>query len=98
MIKERYMVKAIRTDNGEPVCGYYCADCIMDVTVLLGNEAYSVKEETIEPVAVKVIYDRDRLKNRTDNAYWCPNCEYGVLKNFKYCCKCGQYLDWSDVE
>lgn len=45
----------------------------------------------------------DRAKpHKPENSYYCPNCKKDFLKSLsgfeKYCCDCGQALDWKEDE
>ena len=103
-IRERYMVRGLRIDDGETwVKGlpHYFVDMIFIVSpeIVDVDEEYvsmeywwEVDPATIEPVAVPVIIKRTGVGD-----YVCPNCNAAFIDGMKYtpyCGNCGQRLDW----
>ena len=68
------------------------------------NVILSALEKQIpkKPTPHKVDVERIKIGNvnwgRNTTIYYCPNCKDFISRNYTYCHKCGQALDWSDTE
>ena len=111
-IPERYMVTAKRLDDGETVTGYYenfyirdtdkYVDTVCGKDIDVGKSFVLVDPDTVEPVAVKAVYEED------SDLGLCPNCgdvaeifehigdDKGEWVQFDYCPYCGQRIDRSE--
>lgn len=74
----------------------------------LGLQAMQVCKSALEkqipkkPTPHKVDVERIKIGNvnwgRNTTIYYCPNCKDFISRNYTYCHKCGQALDWGDTE
>lgn len=103
MIKERFLVRGKRLDNGEIIQGYYLhndgyCDRPDGARAFIYRTDYA--RDAVDPATVEPIVVKPRKSDAGSSI--CPNCEHFIMQyeqshgniTVPYCKWCGQRLDW----
>jgi len=107
MLKERYMVRGKRIDNGAWETGFlvirrpYCSDARYFISDKMTGFQTPIDPDTVEPIAVSVV--RHKIPDGNSREYRCPNCGVWFVAvtrvgdkfygSTSFCGNCGQRLD-----